>query len=176
MRFFSSLNARKINPRGFTLLETMIALCITGFVALSIVTTIYQLQGIGNAHYAHIMSVKQVENAIHYMNRDIQQSQKIDFNTGGNWLTLSWTSFDNVQHQITYKFNNVVNNVGDLVRNDGTTNSTVAKCINTSPAFTSSSYDSASHKVTLQLTSTFKSGDKQNTETRNLSIIPRPGS
>ena len=103
-------------------------------------------------------------------------SQKIDFNTGGNWLTLSWTSFDNVQHQITYKFNNVVNNVGDLVRNDGTTNSTVAKCINTSPAFTSSSYDSASHKVTLQLTSTFKSGDKQNTETRNLSIIPRPGS
>lgn len=164
------------NQRGFTLIEVLISLCITGVVAVAVVTSLSQLQSISNTHYAHITSVKQVENAIYYMNRDIQQSQDIEFNVQGNWIRLTWTSWDSVQHQITYKFANVVNNIGDLVRNDGTGSNTVAKFINTSPSVTSSSYDSAGHKVTLQLTATVKSGDKQNTETRKLTIVPRPGS
>ena len=176
MRVFIELKTTLKKQVGFTLIELMIALCITGVVAVSVVTTIYQLRNISNIHYAHVMSVKQVENAVFYLNRDIQQAQNIETNVQGNWLTLNWTSWDTSQHQITYRFSNVVNNIGDLIRNDGTINNTIAKSINTSSSNTNVSYDSGTHILVLQLTSTVKSGNKQNTETRKLSIIPRPGS
>jgi prepilin-type N-terminal cleavage/methylation domain-containing protein len=176
MRIFNVLKRTLNKQLGFTLIETMIALCITGVVAVSVVTTIYQLRSISNIHYAHVMSVKQVENAVFFLNRDIQQAQTIQTDVGGNWLKLNWTSWDTSQHQITYKFTNVVNNIGELIRNDGTVNNTIAKSINTSSSDTNASYDSATHTLVLQLTSTVKSGNKQNTETRKISIIPRPGS
>jgi len=176
MIFFSKLKITLKNQVGFTLLETMIALCITGVVAVSVVTTLYQLQSISNTHFARVMSVKQVENAVFYLNRDVQQAQLVQTGVGGNWLKLTWTSWDSTQHQITYSFANIVNNIGDLVRSDGTTTGTIAKNINTSSSVTNASYDSGTHILALQLTSTVKAGSKQATETRKLSVIPRPGS
>jgi prepilin-type N-terminal cleavage/methylation domain-containing protein len=174
MRLFIGLKTKPTNQRGFTLLETMVALCITGFVALAVVTTIYQLQAISNSHYAHITAVKQLENALHYLIRDVQSAQNPTAGTQVSFpLTLSWKSWeDNVQHQVTYS----LDGSGNLTRNDGTHTSTVAKFIDTANDNTHWSYDSGGHNMTIVLTCTVHSGSKQASETRNIQIIPRPGS
>lgn len=259
MRFIFGLKAPLKSQRGFTLLETMISLCITGFVALSVVTTIYQLQGISDLHFAHITAVTQVENAIHYMNRDVQSAQIITpQGTQGFPLSLTWVSWDtNDTNKVTYS---LVNDTPPLttyqlvrkfqLNQNPSTSTTIARYIvsypscattvaviaaspgntvlhvvstssfpstaslvlpgepipvtysgKTSNSFTGipssgsgsitithaigqsvttyssySSYDSADHKLILQLTSDTPVGGKQDEETRQLVIIPRPGS
>jgi prepilin-type N-terminal cleavage/methylation domain-containing protein len=185
MRFFARLKTSKNNQSGFTLIETMVALAITGFVAASIITTLYQLQSISNSHYAHIVAVNQVENAVHYLNRDIQSAQIVTpQGSNGFPLVLTWVSWDtNDTNTVTYSLQpdsplTTYKLVRQYQLNQNTpTSAIIAKYINNSPSNNnSSSYNSASHKLTLKLTSTVNLGDKQATETRQLSVIPRPGS
>ena len=62
---------------GLTLIEVLVAMAITGVVSAAVVSTLYQLQAVSASHYARIMAVNQVENAIQYINRDVQSSQTI---------------------------------------------------------------------------------------------------
>jgi prepilin-type N-terminal cleavage/methylation domain-containing protein len=267
MRFFSRLKIQLKNRNGFTLIETLVALAITGVVAAAVTTTIYQLQSVSNSHYAHIMAVTQVENGVQYMNRDVQSAQIITphgnfgFLGSDGGLVLSWVSWDtNDNNTVTYKLEPdpnlppyspptdiltrqfqlnqntpikstvarfIVNQpicntyvavaaspgdsvlkvastsafppVGALVlpgeplpiTYSGKTSSsftgipisgsgslTLAHAIGQSVTTRSSycSYDSADHKLILQLTSDVAQGGKQQEETRQLVIIPRPGS
>jgi prepilin-type N-terminal cleavage/methylation domain-containing protein len=181
-----NLWVRKFNraPKGFTLLETMIALCISGFITAAVVTTIFQMQSITNSHYVHVVAVKQVENAIHYINRDIQSAQTVTpQGSHGFPLVLTWVSWDNNDtNTVTYSLElDSPLSTYKLVRQyqlnlSAPTTSVIAKYINNSPATNNSSiYDSTGHKLTLQLTSTVTRGGKQDTETRKLPIVPRPG-
>jgi len=172
MRRWFTVNAPAANQRGYTLIEIAVALCITGFVALAVVTTIYQLQAISNAHYAHITAVKQVENALHFLIRDIQCAQDPTEGTQASFpLTLAWKNWeDNIEYEVTYS----LDESGILTRDNGTQTSVVAKNIDADS--TNWTYDSSDHKMTIVITSKVQAGDKQATETREIEIIPRPGS
>jgi prepilin-type N-terminal cleavage/methylation domain-containing protein len=178
MEIFSRLNNKLKYQVGFTLIETLVALAISGFLAVGIITTIYQLQSISNSHYAHMTAVKQVENSVHYLIRDVQESQTVaPQGSQGFPLNLSWISWDtNDTISITYSLQN-----GELVRSYQLNSNppvitAIARFIVMNSANTSCGYDSPNHKLTLQLTSTVTSGNKQDTETRKVEIIPRPGS
>jgi prepilin-type N-terminal cleavage/methylation domain-containing protein len=255
-QYFNFKKAFK-HRRGFTLLEIMIAIGITGVLSTSIATAMYQLQSVSNAHYTYIVAVNQVENAIHYLNRDVQSSQIVNpTGTHGFPLILKWNTWDTGDiNTVTYNFasdsplptwkltrqfqlNGGAATTTEIARyivsytscttsvgQASAARSTVLRAADTSafppigalvlpgellpvtysgktaqsftgiPATGSgsltkghsageiittyssyTSYDSANHKLIVQLTSQVTQGDKQTEETRQMVIVPRPGS
>jgi prepilin-type N-terminal cleavage/methylation domain-containing protein len=176
MKRFSSLKIFHKSQPGFTLIEIIVALAITGVLAAVIATSIYQVSMVNAGSTSRVSAVTQVENAVHYINRDVQMSQKVQpQGSQGFPLTLSWTAWDdNSLNQVVYKLQS-----GNLVRtfsiNGGTpTTKTVAVAISAASADTNCSY--ANHALTLKISSSATSNFKQDTETRICQIIPRPGS
>ena len=254
MRFFGRLKIVSPKQDGFTLIETLIALTITGIVAASIASTMYQFQSASNIHYVQVTAVTQVENGVHYLNRDVQSAQTVTpQGTFGFPLSLSWVDWDtNVTNTVIYALQadtaplttyslmrtlnqnphstvarfivsypscstNVSANVSPMssvlkvastgtfppigalqlpgeplpvtytsktstsfigIPTSGSGSLTLAHIVG-EPVTTYSSYcsyDSADHKFILQLTSSVGHQGKQHEETRQLIIIPRPGS
>lgn len=63
------------NQKGFTLVELIVAVAITGFIAGSLALSVSQLFSVSVADRNRMEAVKQVENALHYINRDVQMSR-----------------------------------------------------------------------------------------------------
>jgi prepilin-type N-terminal cleavage/methylation domain-containing protein len=61
--------------QGFTLVELIVAVAITGFIAASLSLSISQLFSVSVADRNRMEAVKQVENALHYINRDVQMAR-----------------------------------------------------------------------------------------------------
>lgn len=104
MKLFSRLKIQLKNRNGFTIIETMIALAITGVIAAAVTTTIHQLLSISNIQYTHIKTVTQVENGVDSMNRDVQSAQTVTpQGTYGFPLNLTWVDWNtNVTNTVSY--------------------------------------------------------------------------
>jgi prepilin-type N-terminal cleavage/methylation domain-containing protein len=183
MRVPNSLTRLHHDKRGFTLLEILIALAIAGFLAAGIGTGIVQIGKVSDICNSRVTAVKQVENAIHCINRDVQQAQKVEINGTGYWIRLTWVSWDdNSIIQIVYN----VDSNHNLIRQESTTlaGSTVMKTTNVAKYIDSGSKIATAPNTTLtppektwtvQLSAIYTSGLKTASETREIKIIPRPG-
>jgi prepilin-type N-terminal cleavage/methylation domain-containing protein len=167
------------SKRGFTLIEILVAMAISAALSLGITMTIFQVMNVNASSNAHLQAVAQVQNAIHYLNRDVQMAQSVQpQGTSGFPLTLKWTSWsNNDSNQVIYSLSgNTLVRQFLLIPSDGgpasTTSLTVAKYLTE----TQCSYDSAAHKLTATITASTSSGSKLAAETRQVEIIPRPGS
>jgi prepilin-type N-terminal cleavage/methylation domain-containing protein len=172
---------RLISPgtqKGFTLIELIVALGIAGILGAGIVATTVSIGDTNNRSVARVMAVKEVENAVHYLNRDFQQAQKVEINGTGYWIRLSWTSWDN------NTFNQVVYNVDNetLVRqytgSDPSSTLKIANYVKTHsvarPNPTPSPTTLPSEKTwTVSLTSEYTSGARTASETRTIKVVPR---
>jgi prepilin-type N-terminal cleavage/methylation domain-containing protein len=184
MRLLSIIKRSFSNQHGFTLIELTVALCITGLLVLALSGLFPQMMRVNDLSKAQISAVTQVENALSYINQDIQMAQSISAQDNTHFpLVLTWKSWetDKTQPQITYTVTYGVNSQGDFQRQyadtTGASNTRiVAKNISDNTADTNCTYDSASHKLTLQLTAIVAEGSKTVTEVRKVQIIPRPGS
>jgi prepilin-type N-terminal cleavage/methylation domain-containing protein len=163
---------------GFTLLEILLAMAISGVVGAAVVSTSFSIGSVNDRNIAHTMAINQVETAVHYINRDVQQAQKIDFDKPEYWLKLTWVGWeDNSQNQVTYKILNKT-----LIRSysiDGSEPSItqIAQYIEygstISPDLTTIPPEKS---WTITISSQYKSGSKTAIETREIKIVPRPGS
>lgn len=105
---FHRLRLLNKNQLGFTLLELLIVLAITGIVTSATTMTIFQVLD-GNARSNnHMEAIRQVQNAGYWVSRDAKMAQVIDIgNDPGTpeleLVTLTWTEWDNTAHQVTYK-------------------------------------------------------------------------
>jgi prepilin-type N-terminal cleavage/methylation domain-containing protein len=99
------------NQKGFTLIELLVAVAITAVIGSVLTMSIFQLFSINAADKNRMEAVKQVENALHYINRDIQMAATII--PGGesapylfsDRLTLKWTDYTGsspVPNEVTY--------------------------------------------------------------------------
>jgi len=124
------------------------------------------------------MAVKEVENAVHYLNRDFQQAQKVEINGNGYWIRLSWTSWDN------NTFNQVVYNIDNqtLTRQySGSEPSSILDIANNIKTYsvarpnpTPTPTPLPSEKTwTVAVTSEFTSGGRTASETRVIKVVPR---
>lgn len=77
---------------GFTLVETLIALAIVGIIGSVIVVAIIQIMKTTVDNRNHLEAVKQVENALYYLNRDAQMATAVDCQD--ETLSLGWTDID----------------------------------------------------------------------------------
>jgi prepilin-type N-terminal cleavage/methylation domain-containing protein len=183
MRLFSILK-RLRNQSGFTLIELLVALCISGLLVGGVSGLVPQITRMNDLSNAQIMAVTQVENAISYINQDSQMAQSISATANSHFpLVLTWKSWetDKTQPQITSTVTYTVDAQGNFQRQYSDTSGasstrSVAQHISNNTSDTNCSYDTSSHKLTLQLTASVTAGSKTATEVRKVQIIPRPGS
>jgi len=171
-----SLRLRINNQRGFTFIELLIALAITGLIASALTMTIYQVITVPIQSSNHMTAVKQVESAIHWLNRDVQQAQILEVGEDAGFpLSLTWVEWDNTVHQITYTIED-----GELERAhsiDGAepTRSIVALCIESDPLQTNCQFNDVDGVLTFRITASI-TGFKPSTETRVGEIKSRSAS
>lgn len=164
--------------KGFTLIELIVALGIAGILGAGIIATTISIGDTNNRNVARVMAVKEVENAIHHLNRDFQQAQKVELNGTGYWIRLSWTTWDNnTLNQVVYNVDNETL-VRDFVGSEPTSSIGIAKNITSysaaRPNPTPTPTTLPSEKTwTISITSEYTSGARTATETRAIKVVPR---
>ena len=176
------------NQRGFTLIEMVMAIAITGLVMGAAAMTIFQVFDLNTRTSNHMIAVRQVQNAGYWVSHDAQMAQIVkldDPETTGvtEFLTLTWTDWDNGdEYQAVYTLlaDNKLQRehyTNRHINPDPDTTIFVAEYVNPDPLmtkceFTDTDGDGVEDKLTLTVTATV---DTQS-ETRVYEVIPRPGS
>jgi prepilin-type N-terminal cleavage/methylation domain-containing protein len=97
---------RKIEQQnGITLMELLIAVAITGLLAVVIVTSIVQVLNINASSGSRMTAIKQVERSIDRIRMDVQMAQEIvttDVDDPNVFLKLEWKEWDNTVNEVIY--------------------------------------------------------------------------
>jgi len=162
--------------RGFTLIELIIAVAITGAITGALAMGIFQTFDYSARGNARMTCVKQVENAIHWLSRDAQMAQVVEtaeLEPGGFPLELTWTEWDNTHHQVTYRIED-----NELKRShveDGMplADYVVARYVADDPALTNCSFNETEWLLTFEITAVVTGYPEDVSETREVKITPR---
>jgi type II secretory pathway component PulJ len=167
---------------GFVMIEIIIGVVISALLGGGVITAIYQIGNINSIDNARMIAVKQVESSIHYINRDVQMAQKVEANGQTYWLRLTWSIWSNDQtngdiNQVIYTLTNGVLTRSYTLNGGPATNTVVGRFITTVTATAPNTQTQPPEKAwTIQLTANASHELKQAAETRQVKIIPRPGS
>ena len=161
------------NQNGFTLLELLAAVAITGIIGVGIAQMTFQFFAISSADTNRMDAVKQVENALHWMNRDVQMASQIP--TSGNFslsqpLYLAWTDYTSTPFEnvtVTYKLSGSTLQRGQQIDNGTWSYTHIADNIDSASNFT---FDG--DILTINLTATVD-GYRSASENRTLQVKPR---
>ena len=162
--------------RGFTLIELIIALTITGAITGSLAMSISQTFDYSARGNARMTCVKQVENAIHWLSRDAQMAQEVkpdEHDPSGFPLELTWTEWNNTYHQVTYRVED-----NELKRSnvDGglpLVEYVVARYVADDPFLTNCSFNETDWVLTFEITTVVTGYPEEVSETREVKITPR---
>ena len=161
------------NQSGFTLIEVIVSMAITGFIGLGANMSIVQLLNETSRNNDFTTASRNAMNAIYWIGRDAQMAQVISGAAGfpgTNGLSLSWIDWDNGAHTAVYSIED-----GQLWRNytfDGTTKTLIAEYINPSANMTSCT--SVNGTLTLTITSSVGGGSRVIDVTRIRAMTARP--
>ena len=127
--------------KGFTVIEMIVSLAITGIIGLGITTFAIQTMTESNRSNNRTQAIMQVENAGFWLSRDVQMSQNITLGSEAGFpLQLAWKDIEENKYEVTFSINE-----GQIkrskVKNDGQPSQIViAESINSAPALTSCNY------------------------------------
>jgi prepilin-type N-terminal cleavage/methylation domain-containing protein len=159
---------------GFTLVEVLAAVAITGILALGASVSTAQLLNQTSRDTDITAASRHAANALYWMSRDALMSQNTTGEAGfpaTSTLSLKWTSWDNVNYSADYAVTD-----GTLYRTysagSAVLTTMIAKYINTSADMTSCvSSDGA---LTITVTSSVGQGDHTVSVTKTRRISSRP--
>ena len=151
---------------GFSLVELLIVILITGVLGAGIVTTVFQIYNQNERSTRNMVVVQNVENTGYWINRDALMAQNAT--ASGLPLTLDWQDWDGNLHQVTYS---LVDNTIERVKSVNsviTSQTIIARNIDTSPSLTTCSFANGvlDFKVTAAI--------GQYSETRDYEVKLRP--
>jgi prepilin-type N-terminal cleavage/methylation domain-containing protein len=94
---------------GYTLIELMAAIVITGLIGLGATVSIFQVLTQTSKNSDYTIANRNAMNAIHWISRDAMMAQTMDgvddFPLNGN-LSLSWVEWDSTAHTANYSLEN----------------------------------------------------------------------
>jgi prepilin-type N-terminal cleavage/methylation domain-containing protein len=95
--------------RGFTLVEMLIAIAISGLLVGGVTMAIAQVLNVNAGSSSRMVAIKQVESAVDVLREDVIVAQDITMNTNGHILELQWVSWeldeeDTETHIITWDY------------------------------------------------------------------------
>ena len=100
---FRKLGLINRNQRGFTLVELIIAIAVSGVIAGATTGAIFQLMNDSARSNNHMTAVRQVQNAGYWFSRDALMAKSVSLFTGSGFpLHLTRTDFDGNVHQVDY--------------------------------------------------------------------------
>jgi prepilin-type N-terminal cleavage/methylation domain-containing protein len=96
---------------GFTLIELIAAMAITGLIGLGASVSSFQVLNQTSKNSDYTTANRNAMNAIHWISRDAMMAQTMggvdDFPNNGN-LTLSWVEWNSTSHTANYSLENGV--------------------------------------------------------------------
>jgi Tfp pilus assembly protein PilW len=159
---------------GFSLIEIMISIVITGFIGLGATISSLQVMTETSRNKNYTAASRNAMNAVFWISRDAQMAQTISGVFGfpeTSDLSLSWMDWDNNSHNATYSVQN-----GQLLRiydvDGNVTESVIAEFINVSPESTNCT--SVNGTLVLTITSSVGEGSKVVDVTRVREMTARP--
>jgi len=171
------------DQRGFTILELVIVMLLTGLITTAITTTFFQVFEINARTANHMTAVSQVQQAGKQVSEDILEAQTVTAgDTAGFPLTLNWTdSQTDEEHEVIYSLEEMASGAFQILWRkyyfESVLNSTtkVAEYINLAETSCECSCDGCSCAgLVLTFTVTATVGDES--ETRVYQVKPRPDS
>jgi prepilin-type N-terminal cleavage/methylation domain-containing protein len=167
------------SEKGFTLIETVIAVALTGLISAAATGVIVQVMQ-GSRSTQHMIALRQVQTAGYWVSNDCIQAQQVVTSSGsGLPFTLTWND-DNASHEIEYSLQDMSSGDLDYLQRreilNGDVNhpimTVVGQCID--PAYTSctpvgrqlSAGETFTFTVTAKIT-------QQTAETRIYEVQPR---
>jgi prepilin-type N-terminal cleavage/methylation domain-containing protein len=157
------------NQKGFTLIEIVIAVAIAGLVVAAAAGAIVQLVQSADTT-AHMVAVRQVQQAGYWLSTDALQAQNVSANTptasGSRDFPLTLTLSG---HNISYTLE-PTDDLQELQRSDGTANMTVARYLTD---MTTCSWNATAGLLTFTVEASVMGARGAETETRTYEVRPR---
>jgi len=160
------------DQRGFSILELLLVMILTGLITTAITTTFFQVFNMNTRTANHMIAVSQVQQAGKLVSEDMLEAQAdmIEDSPGpGEFLKLGWVSSQNAstEYEIIYTLEDGVLWRSETIGEGVPTTTRVAEYINADQ--TSCVWGSG--VLTFTVTATVG----QESETRVYEVKPRPG-
>jgi prepilin-type N-terminal cleavage/methylation domain-containing protein len=182
---FCRLRSKNKDQKGFTFVEILIAIAITGFAVSGIAMAISQMFNVHASASNRVTAIRQVQNAGFWVSQDAQQAQTVELSEGEPEenpvgtkfpLTLTWKDWDGAEHQVVYTLENMTGGPKQLKRSYYVDGGLVSETIVAEyivPGLALTHLEFTDNKLILMITASV-GGFGQASETRVYEIATRP--
>jgi prepilin-type N-terminal cleavage/methylation domain-containing protein len=161
------------NQRGFTLIEMLVVVAITGLIALGASIASVQVINQSTSNTDYTAASRDTLNAINWVSLDTQMAQTIQTDGAAGFpLTLHWLDWDNKAYEVIYSLEDSKLKRSYSVNGSGPRVIYVAEYINTDTQMTNCASDNG--VLTLKVTSSVGEGRQTCSVTKVREISSRP--
>jgi prepilin-type N-terminal cleavage/methylation domain-containing protein len=98
---FKTIIQKMKRQMGFTLIEMLIAILISGIVGIGAVTAVYQIADSSRDSNNHLVATKQAENAVYNISVDAAMNQEtVMTGSGLHFITFKWTNWVDARYTV----------------------------------------------------------------------------
>lgn len=159
---------------GFTLIEMVVTLAITGIIGVGAAAASYHVLTQSTSNSEHTSASQHALNAVHWISRDTQMAQTVSPDGASGFpLTLQWVDWDNTECELVYTIDDGILRRSYYIDGGLESEVVVAQYINPDVEMTNCGFSDG--VLTLKITATAGEGAHAESVSKIREIVPRPG-